>query len=220
MPKAASPSAAPSGRTAALPASIPHAKRETLGALLDRVADKVDDEASPGVALGEVLHTVGRRAYGPLLLLIGLFSISPATIVPGMTWASASLTLIVAGQMALGRRRPWMPKAMLELQAPRALVLKGVERLRPWAKRIDAVLKPRLTFLAAPPFVNLLALTVMAAALITIPLALAPFLPLAPGLAIVLIGLGMTSRDGLVLGLGLSAAAAAAWLLFRVAPPF
>ena len=45
-------------------------------------------------------------------------------------------------------------------------------------------------------------LCVMAAALITLPLSLIPFAPVAPGLAIVRCGLGMTARDGLWLCVG------------------
>jgi hypothetical protein len=52
--------------------------------------------------------------------------------------------------------------------------------------------------------VTLVALCVAAAALITFPLSLIPFAPLAPGLAVVLFGLGMTARDGLWLSLGMA----------------
>ena len=77
---------------------------------------------------------------------------------------------------------------------------------------VDALLKPRLTFLSKPPFVNLVALLVIGAALITFPLGLIPLAPLAPGLAVVFFGLGMTARDGLWLLLGTLAVGGAFWL--------
>jgi hypothetical protein len=181
--------------------------------VLDEIAAKVRDDATPdSLTLAEIIDAVGRRTYGPLLLVIGLFAISPATIVPGMTWLAAALTLVVAGQMAVGMRRIWLPRKALGGQIPRNAVLSGLEKARPWARRIDSVLKPRLTFLSAPPFVNLIALFVMAAALVTFPLGLIPFAPLAPGLAVVFFGLGMTARDGLWLALGTGVLAAAFWL--------
>jgi hypothetical protein len=80
-------------------------------------------------------------------------------------------------------------------------------------ERLDGVwLRPRWTALTQPPFVNLIALLVIAAALVTIPLGLIPFAPLAPGLAIVLFGLGMTARDGLWLALGAVVFGGALWL--------
>jgi hypothetical protein len=77
---------------------------------------------------------------------------------------------------------------------------------------VDAVLKPRLTILSQPPLVNLVALCVLIAALITFPLALVPLAPLAPGLAVVFLGLGMVARDGLWLLLGTALLAGAFWL--------
>jgi len=184
-----------------------------LNGVLDEIAAKCDgDETPDSLTLGEILDAVGRRSYGPLLLVIGLFAISPATVVPGMTWLAAALTLVVAGQMALGLPRIWLPRKALEAQLPRNAVKSGIAKSRGLAKAIDKLLKPRLTFLSKPPFVNLVALMVIAAALITFPLGLIPFAPLAPGLAVVFFGLGMVARDGLWLALGTAAMAGAFWL--------
>jgi len=181
-----------------------------LSGVLDEISRKIEtDETPDSLTIDEILDSVGRRSYGPLLLVVGLFSISPATILPGMTWLSAALVLLIAGQMALGMKRTWLPKSVLRVAAPRDQIIAGVAKLRPWAARIDSVLKPRLTFLAKPPFVNLVALFCMAAALVTFPLGLIPFAPLAPGLAIVFFGLGMTAHDGLWLVLGVAAVSAA-----------
>lgn len=144
--------------------------------------------------------------------MIGLFAISPATVLPGMTWFAAALTLLVAGQMALGMRRIWLPQKALGATLPRDKVHEGLEKARPIARRIDGVLKPRLTFLAKPPFVNLVALFCIAAALITFPLGLIPLAPIVPGLAVVFFGLGMTAQDGLWLSLGMLVLGAAFWL--------
>jgi hypothetical protein len=194
-----------------------HAKERkapaNLNGVLDEIVAKCDRDDTPDtLTLGEILESVGRRSYGPLLLVIGLFAISPATIVPGMTWLAAALTLVVAGQMALGLPRIWLPKSALKAELPRNAVRSGVEKMRGVAKAVDKLLKPRLTFLSKPPFVNLVALLVIAAALITFPLGLIPLAPLAPGLAVVFFGLGMVARDGLWLALGTAAMAGAFWL--------
>ena len=179
---------------------------ENLQSLLDQLCGQVDCGLNPlardAVTFREILATVGRRAYGPLLLFVGLFSISPATVVPGMTWLSATLVLVISLQMAVGQHRPWLPKRLLDATVSRDGLMKGISALRPWARRIDALLKPRFTFLAAQPFVNLIALLCVALALITFPLGFVPFAPLLPGVAIVLLGLGMTAKDGIVLLLG------------------
>ncbi|QGZ93201.1 exopolysaccharide biosynthesis protein [Terricaulis silvestris] len=190
---------------------------QTLGHVLDEISTKVRDDATPEtLTLGEVIDAFGRRSYGPLLLVIGLFAISPATIVPGLTWLAAALTLVVAGQMALGLKRIWLPRGALQAELPRDAVLGGIEKSRGFANRIDGLLKPRLTFLSGPPFVNVVALLCIAAALITFPLGLIPFAPLAPGIAVVFFGLGMVARDGLWLLLGTAFVGGAIWLAMQV----
>lgn len=191
-----------------------NAEPANLEDVLDDIVAKCDGDATPdSLTLAEILDSVGRRSYGPLLLVIGLFAISPATIVPGMTWLAAALTLLVAGQMALGLPRIWLPRKALQAQLPRNAVRSGIEKGRGAARAVDKLLKPRLTFLSKPPFVNLVALMVIAAALITFPLGLIPFAPLAPGLAVVFFGLGMVARDGLWLTLGTLAMGGAFWLV-------
>ena len=196
---------------------------EDLESLLDNICGQVDcgliPSAKDQVTIRELLATVGRRSYGPLLLIIGLFSISPATIVPGMTWLSAGMTLVIALQMLVGRRTPWLPRRALDASDSRDLVVKGVSGFRPWARRIDAMMRPRLTFLANPPFVSFIALACAVTALVTIPLGLIPFAPLAPGIAIVMFGLGMTARDGLLLAFALLVVGGACYFTWPILEP-
>ena len=180
--------------------------------MLDEVERRARESDGEPFRLGDITEAVGRRSYGPLLLVIGLFAISPATIVPGLTWFSAALTLLVAGQMLLGLHRPWLPRKALRARLPREASIQAIDKVRPWARRVDGVLKPRLVVLTQPPFVNLIALFVIAAALITFPLSIVPLAPLAPGLAVVFFGLGMVARDGLWLTLGAALLAGAFWL--------
>jgi hypothetical protein len=205
-------------------AARPRKPVENIDSLLDNICGQVDCGLNPlakdEVTIRELLSTIGRRSYGPLLLLVGLVAISPITAVPGLTWLTAGLTLVIALQMLVGRRTPWLPRRALDATVSRNLVVKGVSAARPWARRIDAMLKPRLTFLARPPFVNFIALAVIGAALITIPLGLIPFGPVPPSLAIVVFALGMTARDGLLLVLGFAGAAAATFLAWPLVDQF
>lgn len=191
----------------------PHPEPLSLNDVLDDIAYKADNDDTPEkLTLGEVLDSVGRRTYGPILLVIGLIAVSPLTALPGTTWFVAALTLLVAGQMALGMKRIWLPRKARDMGVPRDSVKGMVEQGRRFANGIDGLLKPRLIFLSRPPFVNLVALLVIGAALLTFPLGLIPLAPLAPGMAVVFFGLGMTARDGLWLLLGALAVGGAMWL--------
>lgn len=185
-----------------------------LAGVLDGLSDNLNrDSDLDGIRVGVLLNAVGRRSYGPILLLLGLIAISPLTALPFTTSIVAAITLLIAGQMALGLDRPWLPKAVLNLRVPRKAFFHFLDHAHAGAHRIDGVvLHERWTFMTVPLFVNVVALCVCAAALITFPLSLIPFAPMAPGIAIVLFGLGMTARDGLWLSAGILLTMGAFWL--------
>src|SRR5262249_43339663 len=156
--------------------------------IFDELQHNVDWDAQERIRLGVVLSAVGRRTYGPLLLIVGLFSISPIALIPGVTWACAALMLLLGSQMAMGMSTPWLPRALLNLRLPGAMLGGFLNRTRPHAQRLEAFfLHERLLFLTAPPAVILVALFVVAAALVTFPLSFIPFTPLAPSLAVILV---------------------------------
>ena len=170
------------------------------------------------VTVRDLLNAVGRRSYGPILLLLGFIGISPLSIVPGANWLVALLTLIIAVQILFGRKWPWVPRKVQEVSFPRDALVKGVAISEKYARFIDRFLAPRLTFLTEPPFVLIIALVCIVAALVTFPLGLVPFGPLLPALTIMLFGLGLTARDGFVLILAGAALGGAVWLAWRYVP--
>jgi hypothetical protein len=198
----------------------PHASN--LTDLLDKIERRVEQdgaEAAGGkLSLDDILDVIGRRAYGPLLLIIGVLSVSPLSMIPGSTWAFALLTFLVAIQMGLNLKHPWLPKATLKISFPEKDIYGAVRKVRPWTYVIDKIVKPRFQFLAHEPWLVLIALLAVIAALITFPLSFIPFAPFIPGVAVILVGLGVTARDGVVLAVAmLLVVGAGAWLATRLA---
>ena len=170
------------------------------------------------VTIRDLLDAVGRRSYGPILLLLGFISVSPLTLIPGATWLVALVTLLISLQIVVGKKFPWVPRRFLDFQFKRKHLVDGVSAGRKYAQMIDQYLKPRLTILTAPLFAQLIALICVAASLITIPLGLFPFGPVLPGLTILLFGLGLTARDGVFLLLAGAALTGAVLILIRALP--
>jgi hypothetical protein len=189
-------------------------KIRDLQSLLDALQQKVDEDGGKDkVTVEEVLRVVGRRAYGPLLLVIALASISPAALIPGSTWAFALMTLLVAAQLALHKDTPWLPSKALELKLSEGKLGKFLKAARPTARFVDRFIRERLAFLAEPPWSIVVALLCVLAAVVTFPLSLVPIAPLLPGIAIAFFGLGLTARDGVLLLLGAGAMGVAGWVL-------
>lgn len=183
-----------------------------LGVLQRRIDEDRADGQAQSLTVEQVLELVGRRAYGPLLLVIGLISISPVALIPGSTWLLATLTLLVAIQLALHRSTPWLPRPALNLKLSEQKLEGFIAAARPVARVLDKFIRPRLEFLADPPWIIGVAALCVLAALITFPLGLIPIAPLLPGLAISLLGLGVTAKDGLLLALGGVIIAGGSWL--------
>ncbi|MEM6536026.1 MAG: exopolysaccharide biosynthesis protein [Pseudomonadota bacterium] len=188
-------------------------KVRNLRSLLDSLCENTQGET---VTVRDMLNAVGRRSYGPVLLLLGFIAISPLTLIPGSNVFMALLILLFALQIVIGRAYPWIPKNALDFSFPRKYLLAGVESASKHVHTIDALLKPRLTFLTEAPFVQLVALACVGAALVTIPLSFIPLGPVLPSLTVLLFGLALTARDGFVLLLAGAAFTGANIVLYRV----
>lgn len=170
--------------------------KRSLCELLDRLANETEGEY---VTVRQLLDVVRSRSFGPVIFLLGFIAVSPLTIIPGATWAVAVVTLIFTTQIVLGFDHPWLPSRLLEFRFKRDHLLQGTKGARGWAEVFDRILQPRLPFLTRKPFLQIIALICVVAALITIPLGIVPFGPLLPGLTILIFGLGLMARDGAVI---------------------
>lgn len=181
----------------------------SLTDLLDRMAEGAEGET---VTLGDVLGQVGRRAYGPLLFVPAVLAAGPTGVVPGMAVVTATLILLVAGQMLLPLDRPWLPGRLLRLEMQRALFDRAVAKTRKVATWIDRFIKARWVVLAQPPVTYVVAAICLILAGLMFPFALVPFAVTLPGAAISFFALGITFRDGVLIAIGLIFAVGAAWL--------
>ena len=176
----------------------------------------VAETSGDKVTLGQLMRIMERRSFGAVILLLGLIAISPLTVVPGATWTVATVTLLFSVQLLFGMQHPWLPKALLNLQMSRDQLASFVKASRKMAHTADRLTAPRLGFLVRPPFVIGVAILCIVAALLTFPLGLIPLAPVLPGVAIVLMGIGLTARDGVFLVLSTLAMAGSVMLLARL----
>lgn len=169
------------------------------------------------VTLRRLLEVVGRRSFGAVILLLGVVSISPLTIVPGANWLVAAVTFLFSAQILIGRRHPWLPARLLDAQFPGAAFGRVIEspRLRRWASAMDRLARPRIAFMTEAPFIALPALAAILTALVTFPLSLVPFGPVLPGISLILLGAGMTARDGVWLLVSLASLGGTGFLFAR-----
>lgn len=181
----------------------------SLSGVLDELAEGTSGHE---VSIGELMQAIGTRAFGPLLLVPAIIAISPIGAIPGFSILMGIIIILIATQLLGMRRHPWIPQRLEKFSFGRQRLHRTLKLIRPYAEKIDLVLKPRLDFLTGPPFVQLVAVACLVMAALMFPLALVPFGVLFPGLAVALLALGLTAHDGLLILMGLAVSLSASWL--------
>ncbi len=144
---------------------------------------------------GEIVEKLGDRAHGLLLILLAALNLIPmAAVLAGPAIALVGL------QMLAGRRQPWLPRRLLALELSAPQLDRLLLRLLPWIIRAERYLRPRWQLSEVPLVDRLLGGLICLLGLVAaIP---APFTNVPPSIPVMVIGLGLAERDGLVQLLG------------------
>ena len=167
----------------------------SLQQMLQQLCDAATDER---VSVGTMLEAVGRRSFGPRVLLAGLVTLSPVGDIPGVPTMVAVLVLLLTTQLLWGRRSFWLPGWLLRKSIARSKMTKSIGWLERPAAFIDRFLRPRLSM-----FVEGFAVRVIATVSLLISLAMPvmeviPFSASGAGAALTAFGLALIARDGLM----------------------
>lgn len=189
----------------------------TLTALLESLdTTAADADGNDRLSIDEVLTVIGERGYGPLALMLALIAALPTGAVPGVPSVCGVSIALVSTQLVFGKSYPWLPARLRRLSIGRDGYKKVSRRLTPWTRRIDRLVRPRLHVLVGGLAARLIGLGWVVLGLCMIPLEIIPFAGAAPALAIALMALGLTGRDGVWVLAGLVPAAIAGYFVLRL----
>ncbi|WP_447527709.1 exopolysaccharide biosynthesis protein [Vreelandella sp. TE19] len=173
----------------------------SLTELLDAMAQM--EEEKRRVSVEDILDAVGRRSFGPLLLVAGIITLAPVVgDIPGVPTLMAVLVLLTSSQLLLGRKAFWLPGILLNRSVSRKGFDKSLGLMRKPAKWVDGLLGVRLAWMSGYIGMRATALACLLVALAMPPMEFIPFTANGAGLALTLFGLGLVAKDGLVLSLG------------------
>jgi hypothetical protein len=191
---------------------------------LERLLDRLrETEAEAGAEAGRdqisfdaILDAVGRRSFGPLLLLAGVVTLPPLVgDIPGVPTLMGLFVVLTAAQLLLGRDNFWLPGWLLRRSVDRSKIENGISWLRRPAGWIDRVLRPRLSFLVEGPGTWVVGVASLLVALAMPPMELVPFSANIAGLALSALGLALITKDGLLAIVALLATAAGYFFVIR-----
>lgn len=168
--------------------------------LQDRL-DRIEEAASEPerVELEAIVDALGRRSFGSALLLAGLVTLAPVIgDIPGVPTTMGVFVVLTTGQLLLGRERLWLPRWLRTRAVTASKLEKALRWLRPVARTIDRLTRPRLQFLVRDAATYVIAtLSLLVGAVMPL-LEFIPFSANAAGILLTGFGLSLTARDGLL----------------------
>lgn len=167
-------------------------------AISERLDQLVAEAPGDAVSLDWVMTNLHERAFGLFLLILALPCCIP--FLYGIPQVVALPLMFVSAQILIGRRVPFLPARL----GARLVSTKGLSNLAarsgPWLRRIEALSRPRLGTLTRPPADRFVGFAlVLFSASILVPL---PGTNTVPGLAVVIVAMGLLQRDGILILLG------------------
>lgn len=198
--------AAKAARIAALEAQeSPQAKRarkiheamehKRISLVLRAVIDTTEGDR---ISIREIVEAFGERAFGFVIILFSLPNCIPAP--PGMNSVFGLPVLLFAVQMALGRRRPWLPRRLMDKTFKVATFRKIIDVAEPKLRWVENLCRPRYTTLFGARGDRLIGVfAILLAVCVIIPL---PGTNFVPSIALVVVAIAIMQEDGVMLGIG------------------
>lgn len=172
---------------------------------LSRVLLELAASTEQRISLDTIVVALSDRSFGALMVLFAAPNLVP--LPPGSSTVFGIPLLLIAVQLLAGMSRPWLPRLLRDRSVERDTFAAVTMRLVPYIERVERLARPRhwpAPRVLADRFVGLLALVM--AILLVLPI---PFGNWLPAVAVILISLALTERDGLWLAGGVLVAVAA-----------
>jgi len=168
-----------------------HARPLPLSQRLAQIVKETNDER---LSFTELAAQLDSRAWGGLLFIFAAINVLP--LPPGTSVFFAIPLMIVSVQMVLGRSSPWFPARIDRRGVKKTELERLIAKITGLEARIERVLKPRMASLTTPAATRLIGVVCfLLAILAAIPI---PLFHMAPAAAILLFGLALIYRDGVV----------------------
>lgn len=149
------------------------------------------DSGPDGLSISEILDRLDERAFGIVILILAIPCLVPALY--GVPQIVGIPIVLLAGQMLLGRREPWLPASWLRRRISREWLGRMADFADKRMRWIERLSKPRLRLMTTGAGERFAALMMILATLTII----LPMTNSVPSLGLTLMAAGLIERDGL-----------------------
>ncbi len=155
--------------------------------------------AKQPLTLGQILAETSERGFSLSVGLLALPFLFPMP--PGLSSVLGLGCLILAIQMGMGRRSPWLPETIAKFKFPRSFSLQLLQNVKRVTKWLEKIVRPRWLAVAENAYVwrgNGICIAWLAI-LLMLPV---PFTNPLPATGILLLAVATLEADGLLICLG------------------
>ena len=180
---------------------------------LETIAKKAEGD---DITVEEINQALRYRGFGAILIAPAILMVLPTGAIPGMPAICGTLIFAFAIQVAFGKKAPWLPKFFKERSFSREKYDNAFEKAKPYLEKVDAFFHPRLQLLTHDFVQPVLALVCALLGIAIVAMGFVPFAAMVPSVAVLLLALGLSVRDGLFVLLGLLATGGTAYGIYAI----
>ncbi|WP_043617157.1 exopolysaccharide biosynthesis protein [Ensifer sp. ZNC0028] len=175
---------------------------DTQRSLSDTLNGMIASIRGETITLRELMTEIGEQGFLLLCALLTLPFLLPVSI-PGVSTVFGAAIILISVSVTLNRL-PWMPQRILDRRIETEKLVPTLQKGADIVSKLDRYVRPRLGFLTQGALMNRFnGLMIMAGGvLLMFPLGLIPLSNTLPGIAILLLSLGIIQRDGLMVAGG------------------
>ncbi|MDP8916111.1 MAG: exopolysaccharide biosynthesis protein [Pseudomonadota bacterium] len=146
------------------------------------------------LSVHQVVEAFGERAFGALMLFVGLLNLIPWP--PGGTTLFGAPLLFITAQLAMGREVLWLPKCICRISFDRTNFARGLKRILPALEKVERLTKPRAALFIGTVAERLIGVAaLLLSCVLVLPIWGGNF---APAVAICIFAVALVQRDGVV----------------------
>jgi hypothetical protein len=177
---------------------MPETENQSDARRFSDVVESLAEGDDPKLTLQELVSAFGERGFGAMILVLSLLALLPWP--PGGKAIFAVPIILMSLELAFQRDSIWLPRWALRASVSRTAYRSGVSRIMKLIRRVEALTRPRLSYLTGEIADVVTGLVcVLLALMMALPV---PFGDMLPGVTLVLFALGMMQRDGVAILLG------------------
>lgn len=167
----------------------------------DVLESVVNKNTADRITFYEIKASLHERGFGILMVIFILPVAIPFPYPPGVPTLLVIPAFIFSIQMMLGVDAPWLPKWLERKSIDRKTLAKIIEKGAPMLRKIEKLMRPRLSFVSSPKGERLIGLfSFIFGVSIVLPI---PFSNLVPAIGVLIMSLGLLSKDGVTVILGI-----------------